>query len=240
MPRMGGRPPHRCAARRRGGAGRPRSAGRGGRRGGRGLDGWGTPPAGHERRPGTDQRQARQAERAQRGDVGDLRHLPPPISVQQQPPQRLTTEHRLHQTRQLGVVRLRQRLSRQRRIRLARRHVPQMLGDEVISVRLSLLPGQQLLPGVLRHTRDHVRRDLRPRLRVRERRLRREVNLLLSKLAVHRVVHIGGPPQQQATCHRQDHHHSQPRPAKDGEGLRTHCHASCLDPDLKTRDDSNT
>jgi hypothetical protein len=65
-----------------------------------------------------------------------------------------------------------------------------VLGDEVVGAGFGLLPGQQLLPGVLRHRRDRVRGGLGARLGVRERGCGREGDLLGGGLALLRLVSL--------------------------------------------------
>ena len=144
------------------------------------------------------------------GDVGDLGDLPPAVGVQQHAAQRLALEHGGDHAGQLGVARLRDRRGGHLGVGLAAGHVRDVDGDEVVRVGLGLLPGQQLLPGVLRDRRDHARGDLSARHRVRERGPGREEDLLRGQLALHGVVHVGGSPQQQAAGHQQDSRQGEP------------------------------
>src|SRR5450756_648505 len=148
--------------------------------------------------------QPAEAEGEQREDVRDLGDLPPAVSVQQHGPQRLALEDRGHGAGELGVAWLRLRLGGQLGVGLATSHVLDVHGDEAVCVGLSLLAGQQLLARVLRDRRDHARRDLGARLGVCERRRRRETDLLGGELALHRVVHVSRPPEQQTAGDQQD------------------------------------
>ena len=101
---------------------------------------------------------------------------------------------------------------------------------ESIGVGLGLLTGQQLLPGVLRDRRDHARRHIGARHRMRERGLGREVDLLRGQLVLHGVVHVGRTPQQQAACHQQQSRHGEP-----GDGGKTRGPAHQFNASSKTR-----
>jgi len=159
---------------------------------------------GQKGQQGGQQGQATEGEGDQRGDVGDLGDLPPAVRVQQDGPQGLALEHGGDLAGQLGVVRLGQGGGRQLGVGLAAGHVGDVHGNEVVSVGLGLLAGDQLLPGVLRDRRDHRRGDLGPGLGVRECGLGREEDLLCGQLALHGVVHVGRAPQQHAAGRQQD------------------------------------
>ena len=86
------------------------------------------------------------------------------------------------------------------------RHLGEVDGDEVVGVGLGLRAGQQLLPGILRHRRDHRRSDLGAGLGVSERRGRREVDLLLRQLVVDVGVHEAVTPGEQTAGDQQYDH----------------------------------
>ena len=95
--------------------------------------------------------------------------------------------------------------------------------DEVIGVGLGLRAGGELLPGVLRHRRDHAGRDLGAHLGVGECCRRREGDLLLGQLVVDVAVGEAVAPQSQCAGGKEDDDEDgSPRAQKHVESLAPH------------------